>query len=259
MLELGALSRAKGPANEDAYLVDAPRRLFAVFDGLGGSKQGGRAAKLAAGAIRAAYECHGESDDVDSEATFLSIAVQGAGALLAATLDDGLTTASVVKVCDGPDGGTTALICNIGDSRVYRLTASGELWQCTLDDSIFGGDWALQRHLGEVIVPTGLLEYVYLAERHVIDRVLGEGLHAPNLWTVALEDDDVVLAVTDGVSDNLTFSELREVVCASRDDPARAARQVVDAAYARSHQASHARAKVDDITAVVARVRADVV
>ena len=116
---------------------------------------------------------------------------------------------------------STALICNIGDSRVYRLTASGELRQCTLDDSIFGGDWELQRHLGEVVVPTGLIEHVYLAQRHVIDRVLGEGLHAPNRWTVALEDDDVVVAVTDGVSDNLTFSELREVVGASRDDPAR--------------------------------------
>ena len=67
----------------------------------------------------------------------------------------------------------------------------------------------------------------------------------------------MLLAVTDGVSDNLTFSELREVVRASRDDPARAARRLVDAAYARSHEASHARAKIDDITAVVARVRRD--
>ena len=257
MVELGAMTRAKGPVNEDAYLVDEPRRLFAVFDGLGGSRQGALAATLAAGAIRAAYECHGELDDVDSEAVFLSTAVQGAGALLSATLEDGLTTASVVKVCDRPDGGSTALICNIGDSRVYRLTASGDLRQCTLDDSIFGGDWELQRRLGEVVVPTGLIEHVYLAQRHVIDRVLGEGLHAPNRWTVALEDDDVVVAVTDGVSDNLTFSELREVVRASRDDPARAARQLVNAAYARSHEATHARAKIDDITAVVARVRAD--
>ncbi len=253
------MSRAKGLVNEDAYLVDARRGLFGVFDGLGGSRQGALAAALAAGAIRAAYESHGDLDDVDSEAAFLSIAVQGAGALLAATLEDGLTTASVVRVCTRPEGGNTAVICNIGDSRVYRLTESGELRQCTLDDSIFGADWDVQRRLGEVVVATGLLEHAYLAQRHVIDRVLGEGLHAPHTWTVALEEHDVVLAVTDGVSDNLTFSELREVVRASRDDPERAARRLVDAAYTRSHQPSHARAKIDDITAVVASVRADAV
>ena len=38
---------------------------------------------------------------------------------------------------------------------------------------------------------------------------------APNLWTVALDDDDVLLAVTDGVTDNLTFSELGEVMRAT--------------------------------------------
>ena len=178
MLELGAASRAKGPVNEDAYLVDAHRRLFAVFDGLGGSRQGAFAAKLAAGAIHAAYERQGALDDLEAEAAFLTIAVQGAGALLSATLEDGLTTASVVKVCVRPDGGATALICNIGDSRVYRLRASGDLRQCTLDDSMFGTDWELQLRLGEVVVATELLESVYLAQRHVIDRVLGEGLHA---------------------------------------------------------------------------------
>ena len=257
MLELGAASRAKGPVNEDAYLVDAHRRLFAVFDGLGGSRQGAFAAKLAAGAIHAAYERQGPFDDLEAETAFLTMAVQGAGALLSATLEDGLTTASVVKVCVRPDGGATALICNIGDSRVYRLRASGDLLQCTLDDSMFGTDWDVQLRLGEVVVATDLLESVYLAQRHVIDRVLGEGLHAPNLWTVALDDDDVLLAVTDGVTDNLTFSELGEVTRASRDNSARAARGLVDAAFARSHEASHARAKIDDMTAVVARVRSD--
>jgi serine/threonine protein phosphatase PrpC len=257
MLELGAASRAQGPVNEDAFLIDAHRRLFAVFDGLGGSRQGAFAAKLAAGAIHAAYECQDPFDDIEAETAFLTMAVQGAGALLSATLEDGLTTASVVKVCVRPDGRAAALICNIGDSRVYRLRPSGELRQCTLDDSMFGTDWDLQLRLSEVVVATDLLESVYLAQRHVIDRVLGEGLHAPNLWTVVLDDDDVLLAVTDGVTDNLTFSELGGVAQASRDNSARAARALVDAAFARSHQASHARAKIDDMTAVVVRVRSD--
>jgi len=66
--------------------------------------------------------------------------VQGAGTLIAAALEDGLTTASVVKVCDTHDGGATAVICNVGDSRVYRYTAAAKLQQGTLDDSVFGSD-----------------------------------------------------------------------------------------------------------------------
>ena len=72
-----------------------------------------------------------------------------------------MTTASVVKVCNAVDGPATALICNIGDSRVYRYTTAGVLHQCTLDDSPFGSDWDLQLRLSEVDVPTGLLDYSY--------------------------------------------------------------------------------------------------
>jgi serine/threonine protein phosphatase PrpC len=65
----------------------------------------------------------------------------------------------------------------------------------------------------------------------------------------------VVLAVSDGVTDNLTFSELRRLLHGHRDDPDQIAHRLVDAAYARSHQISHPRAKIDDITAVAAQVR----
>jgi serine/threonine protein phosphatase PrpC len=61
--------------------------------------------------------------------------------------------------------------------------------------------------------------------------------------------------VTDGVTDNLTFSELREVLRNHRAAADRVARHVVATAYTRSRETSHPRAKIDDITAVVARVR----
>lgn len=254
-LELWGTSRAKGAANEDAFLVDEGHRLFGVFDGLGATSQAALAAALAARAVGAAYRDRGEDQGCDAERAFLSLAVQGAGTLLAATLDDGLTTASVVKVCDAPDGGATAVICNIGDSRVYRFTAAGELQQCTLDDSVFGSDWDLQLRLSETVVPTGLLDYLYFERRHVLDHALGQRADTARLWEADAEDGDVLVAVTDGVTDNLTFSELGQLLANNRDGPERAVRQLVEAAYARSRQASHPRAKIDDITAVAALVR----
>ena len=241
--------------NEDAYLVDVDHLLFGVFDGLGATTQAAQAARLAAEAIRAAYHQHDAGNECEAERAFLSLAVRGAGMLIAATLEDGLTTASVVKVCDTTDGGATALICNIGDSRIYRYTAAGELHQCTLDDSPFGSNWDLQLRLSEVVVPTGLLDYTYFERRHVMDRALGERFTTPHLWEAPAEDGDVLLAVTDGVTDNLTFSELRRLLHGDLDGADQLAHRVVDAAYARSHQTGHPRAKIDDITAVAARVR----
>ena len=63
------------------------------------------------------------------------------------------------------------------------------------------------------------------------------------------------LAVSDGVTDNLTFSEVRRLLQGDAVDPVDVARRLVDAAYARSHQTSHPRAKIYDITAVAAHVR----
>jgi serine/threonine protein phosphatase PrpC len=254
-VEIGCRSRAKGSVNEDACLVDMGHLLLGAFDGLGATAQAAQAAQLAAEAIRAGYDEHGAEHDCAGERAFLPLAVRGAGVLIATTLEDGLTTASVIKVCNTVEGGAMALICNIGDSRVYRYTTAGELHQCTLDDSAFGANWDLQLHLSEVVAPTGLLEYTYFERRHVMDRALGERLINPHLWEVPAEDGDVLLAVTDGVTDNLTFSELRRLLHGDPDRPDQVARRLVDAAYARSHQTGHPRAKLDDITAVVAQVR----
>jgi serine/threonine protein phosphatase PrpC len=159
-----------------------------------------------------------------------------------------------VKLCERPDGGATGLIAHVGDSRVYRYTTAGELVQCTLDDSEFGADWDLQRRLGEVVVPTTLIEFMYFEQRHILDRCLGSPRDRARVWEVDVDEGDVLLALTDGVTDNLTFSEVRDLIGNGGDEPDRIARRLVEAAHARSQQEDHGRAKVDDITAVVARV-----
>ena len=139
--------------------------------------------------------------------------------------------------------------------RIDRYTTAGERHQCTLDDSIFGSDWELQLRLSEVVEPTGLIEYTSFEQRQVMDRALGEQLATPHLWEVPVQDRDLLLAVSDGVTDNLTFSELRRPLHGDRDGPDQIAHRLVDPAYARSDQTGHPRAKIDDITAVAAQVR----
>ncbi len=252
-LEVAGTTRAKGAVNEDAYLIAAEQLLFGVFDGVGATTQAAQAAELAAATIRAAYRQH-HSDDGEDERAFLLEAVRAAGAAIEAELDDGLTTASVVKVGPRDDGGATAVIANIGDSRIYRYTSGNDLEQCTLDDSLFGADWDLQWRLSEVVAPVTLLEVMYLQQRNILDRCLGAPGDTARVWETGLEDGDVLLALTDGVTDNLTASEVRALVHESAGSPERTAQRLVEAAVARSRATDHARAKVDDITAVVARV-----
>jgi serine/threonine protein phosphatase PrpC len=254
VLEIAGASRAKRAVNEDAFLVDEAHLVFGVFDGLGATSEAARAAELAAEAIHAAYEERDESGRSASEEAFLSDAVEHAGQLIAENLDDGLTTASVVKVIEAADGTVTALIANIGDSRVYRFTVAGELKQCTLDDSMLSPDWDLQLYFSEVAAMEEPDDYVYFGQRHFVDRALGEGDDRPQVWKAEVNAGDLLLAVTDGVTDNLTFSELRELLRTHQGPPELLARELVDAAHARSQDMSHARAKIDDITAVVARI-----
>jgi serine/threonine protein phosphatase PrpC len=72
---------------------------------------------------------------------------------------------------------------------------------------------------------------------------------------VPVDDGDVLVAVTDGVSDNLTFSELAALLGGDPAAPSELAWRVADAAVARSRDGSHPRSKVDDITVVVATVQ----
>jgi serine/threonine protein phosphatase PrpC len=252
-IDVGGTSRAKGSSNEDALLIDADLAMFGVFDGLGSTMDAAVAAPLAAMAIHAAYRYRPSIDDGGAERAFLALAVRGAGALVAAATADGLTTASVVRVC-GRGSEASAVICNVGDSRVYRYEAGGELRQNTLDDSMFAADWDLQRQLGESVEPTGFVESAYFQLRHIMSSALGDGVSLPHVWDVPVASGDLLLAATDGVTDNLTFSEIGDLLGDTSAEPAALAHRLVDAALARSRQADHFRAKADDITAVVARV-----
>ena len=227
-VEVGYCSRAKGSVNEDAYLADMSHLLFGVSDGLGATSQGAAAARLAAEAIRAEYEQHLAGRDCAAERAFLLLTVRGAGQLIATTLEDGVTTASVVKVCVS-GGRATALICNVGDSRVYHYTTAGVLHQCTLDDSPFGSDWEAPAPPQRGRRAIGMLEHTYFERRHVMDHALGDRLASPHLWEAFVEDGDVVLAVSDGVTDNLTFSELGRLLHGDVDDPVDTAHRIVDA------------------------------
>jgi protein phosphatase len=103
-------------------------------------------------------------------------------------------------VCASPDGTKRFLVvANVGDSRVYRYVPStGTVEQITRDHSIV-----------EALVASGQItreEAFEHPQRNQIYRCVGS-LRAPkdiDFTVTPISDGEIYLAVSDGVSDNLT-------------------------------------------------------
>src|SRR5437868_4717695 len=55
----------KRPLNEDSYLLDAARRIFAVADGVGGAEAGEVASQTAVDVLDEAFRHHKTGDDIE--------------------------------------------------------------------------------------------------------------------------------------------------------------------------------------------------
>ncbi|HEX8695775.1 MAG TPA: protein phosphatase 2C domain-containing protein [Longimicrobium sp.] len=197
--------------NEDAFLIDAPRGVFLVADGMGGHAAGEVASAIAVEAVGTALR---EGVDRGLRADDLARAMEESfrlanEAILAYSAENPATTgmgttATALVVCD--DG--TFRLGHIGDSRMYVLR-DGRLFQVTRDHT-----WVQQE-----------VEAGRLSERgsrrhrlsHVLTRALGADLDQPDVYAGTFLPGDVVLLATDGLTGMLGDKSLRRIL--SRPDP----------------------------------------
>ncbi|MDQ1380450.1 MAG: family protein phosphatase, partial [Actinomycetota bacterium] len=113
--------------NEDAFLIDDQRALFAVADGMGGHRGGEVASHTAIEALRAAI----------ANGTPLHEAITRANdaVLTRAAGDDELTGMGTTLTAVVAVGGRQLLIGHVGDSRAYLLH-DGALHRATDDHSL---------------------------------------------------------------------------------------------------------------------------
>lgn len=207
--------------NEDFVLADPEHGLFLLADGMGGGPAGEVASELAA---RAAHD-----------ALLSQLALLGSGnrrmladALAAAhsavakraveepRLKGMGTTLEIVLVQGGE-----ALVCHLGDSRVY-LYRGGKLRQLTTDDN-----YAALLVQNRMAMP----EEIPARYRHLLTQVVGlsEEL-VPELRHVELKPGDLLLACSDGLNEALSDREVEEVLERFAGDPERCAQALVEAA-----------------------------
>ncbi|OUR88217.1 hypothetical protein A9Q81_24420 [Gammaproteobacteria bacterium 42_54_T18] len=205
--------------NEDACLALPSLGVFIVADGVGGGPSGHEASRTV---VNSLYESLVEGQIADE--AFLHKAVGTANAAVYEKAEkQGLKGMASTLVMAWKKG--EKLYCfNVGDSRIYRLRG-GALLQLTTD------------HTTKVVRRS--------KEKMVVTRAMGvkAGVDA-ELTTWDWNDADVLLLMSDGISDPLTDNEIQETISQQKVSMADKAKRLISQSIERGCE--------DDKTVVLA-------
>ncbi len=229
-------------SNEDDFLLEPGRGLYAVADGMGGHAAGEIASRLA---IETLQEVLHRDDTLvkpmsaEDAAEWLRGAVVEANRRICDSIRlheerRGMGTTVVALVHSGED----AVVGHVGDSRMYLLRG-GELARMTSDHS-----WVNEQ------VKLGLMNDD-TAQRHpmrnIVTRALGSRPDVlVDLTSLQIQPGDVFLLCSDGLNTMLEDEQIHAVMLAHRRDPEAACRALVE--QANRHGGD------DNVTVVVACV-----
>lgn len=218
------LQRSK---NEDAFMMDEDRRVYAVADGLGGLPQGDLASQMAIEGLREHFKDNGESTDFRALFKKISGSINEVG--LEIDQDFGIaTTLTALKV-----EGDKAIVGHVGDTGIY-VFKKDSYKQVTRDDTM-AQDMKDNMKAGESTeIPDRF--------NHILTQCLGkDGDPRVQTYELELESGDRVLMYSDGVTKAFNAEELHELIY-QKETPEAFVRTVIDLA--------NERGGVDNTTAI---------
>jgi PPM family protein phosphatase len=227
----------KRPLNEDSFLADRERGIFAVADGVGGAEAGEVASQTAVDVLNEAF-LHRVADGDDVE-DLMELAIQRANSSIHQMASEHprfsmMATTVVALHVDG----LKATIGHVGDSRLYRLKPSGELIRETEDHSIVEEEVRAGRMTPE--------QAANHPSKNVISRALGaESSVEVDMKTIDIEEGTSFLLCSDGITRHLPDRELQDLLRSGRG---------LDALCAEMKQRCFERGAEDNLTAVVVQV-----
>ncbi len=224
------------PLNEDSFLADNGRHIFAVADGVGGAEAGEVASKTAIEVLGEAFQHHIDGGDIED---LMELAIQRANASIYQMAQEHakLTNMATTIVALHLDG-TIATIGHVGDSRLYRLTPDFKLIRETEDHSIVEEEVRAGRMTAE--------QAANHPSKNVISRALGaEETVEVDLKTIEVETGTFFLLCSDGITRHIPDNELRQTLVAA-DDLALVCDELKRKCFERGAE--------DNLTAVLVRV-----
>jgi len=226
----------KRPQNEDSFLEMNSRGLFAVADGVGGAQAGDVASQMAVEILGEAFanlRANGDAEEM------MKIAIERANKAIHQMSHDlpQLSTMATTIVALQVSG-NIATIGHVGDSRLYRLDAKGNLYRETNDHSVV-----------EEEVRAGRMTAAQAANhpsRNVISRALGaDSTVDVDMKTIMFDPQTTFLLCSDGITRHIDDFQIRDLLL-SGDAPANIARKMKEICYERGAE--------DNLTAVIANV-----
>lgn len=230
----------KRPNNEDSFLELNHRGIFAVADGVGGAQAGDVASQMAMEILGEAFNNLKPSEDAEDQ---MRLAIEKANSAIYQMSQDlpQLSTMATTIVALHLSG-NIGTIGHVGDSRLYRLDASGNLYRETLDHSVV-----------EEEVRAGRMTVSQAANhpsRNVISRALGaEASVDVDMKTIMFEPNTTFLVCSDGITRHIDDFEIRELLMSG---------QSASAICQRMKELCYERGAEDNLTAVIARVSSSV-
>lgn len=224
------------PLNEDSFLADHERSIFAVADGVGGAEAGEVASQTAIEVLDEAFRHQTAGTDVED---LMELAIQRANSSIHQMAQEHVrfsmmaTTIVALHVT-----GNVATFGHVGDSRLYRLTPDGHLHRETEDHSIVEEEVRAGRMTPE--------QAAHHPSKNVISRALGaeEGVEV-DMKTMEVEDGTEFLLCTDGITRHVSDAELRQLLILNDD---------LKSVCAELKERCYDRGAEDNLTVVVVRV-----
>ncbi|HKG45498.1 MAG TPA: PP2C family serine/threonine-protein phosphatase [Pyrinomonadaceae bacterium] len=196
------------PLNEDSFLHDPPRSIFAVADGVGGAEAGEVASQTAIEVLDEAFRHQPDGADIED---LMELAIQRANAAIHQMAQEhakfSMMATTIVAL---HIKGNIATFGHVGDSRLYRLTPDGQLRRETEDHSIVEEEVRAGRMTPE--------QAANHPSKNVISRALGaeQGVEV-DMKTMEVEDGTEFLLCTDGITRHVSDNELRQLMVVSNN------------------------------------------
>jgi protein phosphatase len=224
------------PLNEDSFLADRERSIFAVADGVGGAEAGEVASQTAIEVLDEAFRHQTDGSDVED---LMELAIQRANASIHQMAQEHARFSMMATTIVALHlNGNLATFGHVGDSRLYRLSPDGHLYRETEDHSIVEEEVRAGRMTPE--------QAANHPSKNVISRALGaEDNVEVDMKTMEVQEGTEFLLCSDGITRHISDNELRQLLVLTDD---------LEGVCAELKERCYQRGAEDNLTVVVVRV-----
>jgi protein phosphatase len=191
--------------NEDSFGYDLARQIYVVCDGMGGMAAGEVASSTAVRNLLKSFDEESEASPGTAADGRLRIAIHAANQSVheSAVVSEQLRGMGTTLVCACLDG-NRIIVGNVGDSRAYFLR-DGQCFQVTQDHSV------VAEQVRQGLITPEMAEVSDM--RSVITRAVGvaEAVE-PDLFAAEVQEGDMVLLASDGLTRYVTADEIGQVL-----------------------------------------------